>query len=811
MRIMGCLLGLVLLLWGCSSETSKPLDPIVFLPKNTQTWLKINNTETFRSSLRENEVLQNYRKTHPVSWIHTLDSVLSLNLGKTALMAWSTDSTSQREWVVIFKEPVFEATDSLDITPIKWTLPETYPWITKKQDGWRLVGATNGIVQQALAANYVPDQSLKIALKTANSEMYASMFLRTSLKHPLHIFTLNSQAQSLDDTNFAWAAYDVNMGSEWLLFSGIEQYTNQTQHHTRFFQDIPILPLPETAKIVPEDSDALFSFSLQDPNQFLVNQNRFLGKTNNLGNLVENVEQLSIIEQGSQVAVVLHSLNAEALGALLEPHQSRLPDFQEVPVYNLHQNNMLRDAFEPLLNNLSAPGYYSRINELFVFTSTLENLQNWISAYQRESTMANQEWFAQLQGYLISEGSAFGLVKNISNSSLLKDSTFIMGTSPGLLGSIPKGYLLISQINAATEVPHSSLQLRRTSNLSRYSNAVALNYTLKLEGRVAAGPFFLKNHQTGTLDIAVQDDQNQLYLFSEKGTLHWKKSLKATIQGRIMQLDLFKNGRLQMAFTTTDELVVLDRNGDPVKPFPLKFPGGNLNPLALFDYEQNRDYRFVVTQGKKVFMYDPQGKPVNGFKFKDAGSNISKAPQHMRIGNRDYLVFRLENGVLKILNRTGETRVKVNETFDFSDNAIFLFENTFTFTDRKGNLISIEPSGKISRRNLNLNVDHGMYATAKTLALMNDNVLKIKGNETELDLGVYVGPRLYYLDDIIYVASTDVQTNKLYLFRSTAEKIPGFPVEAQSLPDMADIDGDRNPELAVRYRDSIIAMYSLKR
>jgi hypothetical protein len=104
-----------------------------------------------------------------------------------------------------------------------------------------------------------------------------------------------------------------------------------------------------------------------------------------------------------------------------------------------------------------------------------------------------------------------------------------------------------------------------------------------------------------------------------------------------------------------------------------------------------------------------------------------------------------------------------------------------------------------------------MYATARTLALMNDNVLKIKGNQTELDLGVYNGPQIHYLNDVIYVAATDLQSNKLYLFKSTAERFPGFPIESQSLPDMADIDGDRNPELTVRYRDSVIAIYGLKR
>jgi hypothetical protein len=94
---------------------------------------------------------------------------------------------------------------------------------------------------------------------------------------------------------------------------------------------------------------------------------------------------------------------------------------------------------------------------------------------------------------------------------------------------------------------------------------------------------------------------------------------------------------------------------------------------------------------------------------------------------------------------------------------------------------------------------------------MNDNLLQVRGNQVELELGVYTAPRIFFLNDIIYVAVTDLQSEQLYLFRSDASALPGFPVEAEGLPDMADADGDRNPELAVRFRDSTLAVYRIQR
>ena len=87
--------------------------------------------------------------------------------------------------------------------------------------------------------------------------------------------------------------------------------------------------------------------------------------------------------------------------------------------------------------------------------------------------------------------------------------------------------------------------------------------------------------------------------------------------------------------------MILDRNGKEVKPFVKKYEGGNLNGLAVFDYENKKDYRFVVTQGNKVFMYNNKGSIVSGFKYTKAESAILQAPKHLAIANKDYLVFTL--------------------------------------------------------------------------------------------------------------------------------------------------------------------------
>ena len=148
-------------------------------------------------------------------------------------------------------------------------------------------------------------------------------------------------------------------------------------------------------------------------------------------------------------------------------------------------------------------------------------------------------------------------------------------------------------------------------------------YTLVLNSGVENPPQWFKNHRNKGMDVVVQDTENVLYLFSNTGKLFWKKQLSGKIIGKIHQVDLYKNNRWQLAFRTAERLIVLDRNGNILKPFNIKLPkSSNPLPLAVFDYDNNRNYRFLIAQDRLLFMYNNQGKRLNGFTLKKVNSKI---------------------------------------------------------------------------------------------------------------------------------------------------------------------------------------------
>jgi hypothetical protein len=147
--------------------------------------------------------------------------------------------------------------------------------------------------------------------------------------------------------------------------------------------------------------------------------------------------------------------------------------------------------------------------------------------------------------------------------------------------------------------------------------------------------------------------------------------------------------------------------------------GENNIPISIYDYEKNRNYRFLVTNDNIIEMFDSRGKKVSGFKPDTFESSITKSPVHIRIDGKDFIIVQLENGELKILDRRGRDRITIDEKIQFSENSIYSYMKTFTTTDNQGYLVQIDLDGKLSKKNLNISSDN-------LIDIKNDNLVYSK-------------------------------------------------------------------------------------
>lgn len=653
-------------------------------------------------------------------------------------------------------------------------------------------------------SNEVP-LNLQKLYETANSNKSASLFLNLDAGETFVTPSLTAENKGGVSLFSDWVSLDFNTNQDRLSLNGVTVPIDSTKNLVTLFRRTSPM-VAKTPMIAPINSRAILSFTFDDYEAFAQNQISYLDKIQEPDTVYNTLEEIGIIYLNAQKAVVLNSYGASNISQFLDAKKSGTIEYQGSEIVVLDDKELISQTFNPLIKNFES-NYYTLLENTFVFGSNRETLQTIINNYKSNATFDKSLVFTNAMRSLAGESNIL-FVSSGEGIEKILENEFLPNAFSNLNNETLKDYSFGAQLVADNSFYHTNASISKLQKAAS-NNTVSPLFTLELDTDLAINPQFVKNHRTNQQEIVVQDKDHNLYLISTEGKVFWKKQLDEKIQGQISQVDLYKNGRLQLAFCTNDQFLILDRNGDELPPFNKTFEGGNLNPLSVFDYEGKKNYRFVVTQGEKIFMYNSQGKLVTGFTYTTASSPIIKEPKHFRMAKKDYLVFQLESNDLKIRHRAGQERIKVAEKIDFSNNDVFLYKNKFSITDKAGVLYQIDTSGKLSKTDFNLNKDHGMYATSKTLALMNDNILSIKGKKVELDLGVYTAPKIFYIYDKIYVAVTDIQSQKIYLFDSQAKSISNFPVFGNSMIDLADIDNDRKLELVAKDQENSIIVYKL--
>ena len=504
--------------------------------------------------------------------------------------------------------------------------------------------------------------------------------------------------------------------------------------------------------------------------------------------LLLDIHEAGWSESPAGALLFLHTHQLERVQARWQAHSEAAGDYQGKAIRQWTTPFPV-NPWENWLPWLETTPYYVQDEGMLVLSSSLGTLEDYLSGRAQEQGFEQSAAYRSL-AVSLSENPNFLRLRQEANPTdpKLDWAAYQLTAEPGLYHTTyVEGTATVTDEGAARKLME-----------------------LELEAPAASSPQFVRNHYTGKLELMVQDQDGQLYRFGSEGQLLWKKPLPGLIQGRLHEVDLYRNSKWQTAFTAGKHFLILDRNGKTVPPFDMEFDGETpLNPLAVFDYDQDKDYRFLVTQGKQVRSYDRQGKAVKGFTYNQAEAPVQGMPVHLRMENRDYLVFRLEDGRLRILNRIGRERVPVPGTYDFAS-AVQEYRNQFAFTDREGKLYLLDRKGKITPRELGLSPDHGFTATPTRLITMDENVLRIGEQEVTLDFGLYTAPRYFFLDRQLYVTVTDLQAHKTYLFNASGELLPGFPVFGNSEAELANLDDKGLPELIVLGTDNNLLLYTLQ-
>jgi hypothetical protein len=240
---------------------------------------------------------------------------------------------------------------------------------------------------------------------------------------------------------------------------------------------------------------------------------------------------------------------------------------------------------------------------------------------------------------------------------------------------------------------------KSTSVAAQETANTNLLWSITLKNEVVRLPELIKNHQSNTFELVIQDVENVLHLISPTGKMKWSRPLNEPIIGKVNQIDIFNNGKLQFVFNTASKIYCLDINGNNVKGYPIKLPSNASNPVAVMDYENKRDYRYLVaTTDNKVLNYDKEGQPVKGWDNKGTKSLVVNVIEHFVAEGKDYLYASDIEGNVYLWERKGPVRHTLGTTIKSKNKQSVYIQRGHSLETT--NIIYIASDGGITATNL---------------------------------------------------------------------------------------------------------------
>ncbi|WP_152537481.1 hypothetical protein [Aquimarina pacifica] len=802
------------------SETSNSL--LDHIPRDTQIIIKINNFEEASSALRDNNFIKNNEGLAFFSHLKKL-AILDETKANESLLCFSPFGKNDFEYTYISKfDPTIIAQDSLGTKKIE-TLTyadQTIYKITSKeqdffatyQDSILIASSSQLLVENAIRMKegLIPvDADLQKVFDVSGTDNAISILINGKKLQNIHDSLLpNATTESLH--NFSgWITTDAKIEQNAIFLNGVAIEKDSLSSTISIF-DNTIAQENRVSEVTPISAKGFISFTYDDFNTLKRNlskaQDRDLEDVpTELDDLLLNASEIGIISMEKEDALVLTSLDTQTLTENLQGR--KVETYRSTPIYSYENATSFSEVLNPLIKNFEAK-YYSIYDEFIFFGTSLSTMRDIISNILNKTLLFDQEYYANTVKDLSEESSILivGTVNNIQDyiAEGVKEE---FGTQWSTLKH--KGYELgILQIIKENDFAHIHGILQKNS-VKGAATSVIQTASTTLEHKLLTKPILVKNHRTKGLDVAVQDVQNNLYLISDKGTIFWKKQIDGEILGDIQQIDIYKNGRYQLLFNTANTLYLVDRDGKDVAPYPKKFETTITQPLSLFDYDKNKKYRIIITQGNKITMFNSEAEIVTGFRFKGTETDLLLKPKHIRIASKDHILLSEKSGKLTILDRLGKIRIPVKENINFSENEWYQYQDKFTSTTKDGYLVQIQKDGNVTKKKLALEKDNKIVSTNKTLVTFSENRLTIKGKTLELNYGVYTAPRLFYINDKIYVTITDIQSKQVYLYDSNGILFPNFPVYGNSALSLGNMDNDSNLEFAVQGEENNVLIYQI--
>ncbi len=380
------------------------------------------------------------------------------------------------------------------------------------------------------------------------------------------------------------------------------------------------------------------------------------------------------------------------------------PDDQiKIPIYSTQFNGLI-STLVPGFVHEAQDSLVTFYDNFMITGNSYKTLSRFLYDDLLNKTLLNDMTFRDFNGTLPSRAGYFfycvpsKIIEYLSgfiNENIIK----VLNSN---INSLRKIQAIGYQFAASNGMLYNTISLRFKEEVREESGT---EWETLLDTAACTKPFFFTNHITGAKEIFLQDLKNTAYLINSAGRILWKVPLGERINGNVYMIDYFRNGKFQLLFSGKNFLHLLDRNGNYVERYPVRLRSPASGPLALFDYDNNLEYRLVIPgEDKLIYEYDKTGSVVKGWKQFRTNGNVRNEVRFFRVSGKDYIIASDETSVY-ILDRTGNIKLNVKETVTRAPGSELRLTNgsdkTLVFSSPDGTLQFVSFDGTVRKITLN--------------------------------------------------------------------------------------------------------------
>lgn len=803
---------IIIALGSCESNIAKQGALVDFIPENPKVVFRIKNVDGLTSDVANSNLIKAFNKTSIFSFFTEKAAFLKyLEPHSESVMAITEgpNATNNFTFITAYHDALFIPDSIQNKTIETLTYGETSMQrieidntisFSAIKDSVFMVSSSQQVLENILKGKVEKNIGFRKVFKINHESELAAFFKGNSI--PLTDSTT---------TNFSsWAGLRLQLLPDGLTATGVVLAQDSVPQLLGVFEG-QIPQQNDIELITPREAKSAVSFTFSDAEALITKLKPF--RTDSIppdaNGLFESINEVGSMNFATGKAVVLKSIDPILTNEALTLFTTEKESFREVRLKAFNAPGLFSETFGILLPEMSVSNTF-QIENFFVFTETEGIAQQIITAYKNNDCLNKMPFFETASQEL---GNASSLLIIKTKEEIVPAfASFFGNESAAEMNAIAlKEFPLAAlQFSYDRDFAHASLVCKEATEKTRLTGSIAQQFSISLDEPILGNPVFFSNHRTRGKDIVVQDIKNKLYLISSSGKVLWKKQLDGAVLGGFNEVDIVKNGRKQLAFNTSKTFYVVDRKGKDVKPFPMKFKDPITQPLAVFDYDNKRNYRFVITQGNEVFMYDNQAKQVKGFTFKKTKTNIVLPPQHIRLGNKDYLLIAEESGNLNILNRVGTSRINVDHNFNFSKIPIQKEGSKFVIITKDNTKKIISQSGKVNSQKIAVTGAYSFNIKGQTKVTLDDNLLRINGNLVELPFGIYTAPEIFTVNRTTYITLTETQEKKVFVLKKSGTIVSGFPIYGSDVASLGDAKNNKRLYVVAKGESNEIILYGIE-